>query len=289
MTSTAPEPRPDRRSAAAPVALVTGASLGLGLATTRLLVRHGWHVVADARDGTRLAAALADLGAAVTTLPGDVADPRHREDLVAAVRDLGRLDLLVANASTLGPVPLPALADLSPAAFARVLAVNTVAPLALAQALLPLLRSSGGSLVTVSSDAAVEAYPGWGGYGASKAALDHVAAVLGVENPTVAVYAVDPGDMATAMHARAVPDADPTELADPADVAGALHELVRRRPPSGRHRLADVRPGQPTTGPAHAAATGPAHDAAPEPAHAAATDPAHAAASETARPARVRG
>jgi NAD(P)-dependent dehydrogenase (short-subunit alcohol dehydrogenase family) len=234
------------------VALVTGASLGLGLATTRLLVQHGWHVVADARDGDRLSAALGDLGDAVTALPGDVADARHRDDLVAAAHGRGRLDLAVANASALGPVPLPALADLSPEAFAGILAVNTVAPLALAQALLPLLASSGGTLVTVSSDAAVEAYPGWGGYGASKAALDHLAAVLGVENPAVAVYAVDPGDMATAMHAQAVPDADPADLADPVDVAAALHDLVRRRPPSGRYRLGDAPVGGPATHPAPA-------------------------------------
>lgn len=259
MTDQAHSVRPDTAIEPQLVALVTGASLGLGLATTRHLVRHGWHVVADAREGDRLAAALADLGDDVTVLAGDVADPRHRDDLAATVRGLGRLDLLVANASTLGPVPLRPLADLSPQAFVALLAVNTVAPLALAQALLPLLLSTGGTLVTVSSDAAVEAYPGWGGYGASKAALDQVAAVLGVENPTIAVYAVDPGEMATAMHAQAVPGADPTDLADPANVAAALHTLVLRRPPSGRHRLGDVRSGEST---AHSLAADPNRPAA---------------------------
>ncbi len=238
--ASAPATSPPRR-----VALVTGASAGLGLALTRSLVADGWHVVADARDAGRLRTALEPLGAAVTSVPGDVADPVHRADLVRAVRALGRLDLLVANASTLGPTPLPPLADLPADRFADVLAVNTVAPLALVGATVDLLRAASGIVVTVSSDAAVEAYPGWGGYGAAKAALDHLAAVLAAEEPALAVYAVDPGDMATAMHAEADPDADPATLADPLDVAAAFLRLLAARPASGRYRAAEVGASQP--------------------------------------------
>jgi NAD(P)-dependent dehydrogenase (short-subunit alcohol dehydrogenase family) len=222
-----------------PVALVTGASMGLGLALTRRLAGDGWHVIADARDGVRLSAALEALGDAVTAIPGDVADPDHRAALAEAVRAAGRLDLLVANASTLGPAPLPALAGYPAADLAQVFAVNTLAPLALTQVALPLLRAGGGTVVLVSSDAAVQAYPGWGGYGASKAALDQLAAVLAVEEPGLRVYAVDPGDMATAMHAAADPDADPADLADPAEVAASLVRLLADSPASGRYRLAD--------------------------------------------------
>jgi NAD(P)-dependent dehydrogenase (short-subunit alcohol dehydrogenase family) len=226
----------------APVALVTGASMGLGLALTRQLVHDGWRVIADARDGDRLRAALDPLGGAVTAIPGDVADAAHRADLAAAVRSAGRLDLYVANASSLGPTPLPPLAAYPLADLTAVLAVNAVAPLAVLQDVLPLVRSGGGTVVTISSDAATEAYPGWGGYGMAKAALDRMAAVLAVEEPGLAVYAVDPGDMATAMHAAADPEADPAELADPAEVAATLLAALATRPPSGRYRLADLVP-----------------------------------------------
>ncbi|HET6531473.1 MAG TPA: SDR family NAD(P)-dependent oxidoreductase [Actinoplanes sp.] len=230
------------RTDTAPVALVTGASLGLGLALTRQLVHDGWRVIADARNGDRLRAALHPLGDAATAIPGDVADAAHRADLAAAVRSAGRLDLYIANASALGPTPLPPLAAYPPGDLTAVLAVNAVAPLAVLQDVLPLVRSGGGTVVTISSDAATEAYPGWGGYGMAKAALDRMAAVLAVEEPGLAVYAVDPGDMATAMHAAADPDADPAELADPAEVAAALLAALATRPPSGRYRLADLVP-----------------------------------------------
>src|ERR1700712_3500181 len=186
-------------------ALVTGASRGLGLALATALNAEGWHLVLDARDGDRLATAVAALPFPdrVPALPGDVADPAHRAALAAAVPP--RLDLLVANASDLGPSPLPRLAELPVPAFERVLAVNTVAPLALVQLLLPALRRAGGRVLQVSSDAAVEAYAGWGGYGASKAALDQISVVLGVEEPDLRVYAVDPGDMATQAPQAAFP------------------------------------------------------------------------------------
>jgi NAD(P)-dependent dehydrogenase (short-subunit alcohol dehydrogenase family) len=219
-------------------ALVTGASRGLGAALTRALVRRGWRLVVDGRDPDRLAAAVAALPRPdlVTALPGDVADPAHRAALAAAVPD--RLDLLVNNASELGPTPLPRLAELPPAALERVLAVNTVAPLALLQAVLPALERAGGTVLDISSDAAVEAYEGWGGYGASKAALDRLSAVLAVEHPALRVYAVDPGDMATDMHRAADPGA--TGLPEPASVVPALLRLVDGGAPSGRYRAAEL-------------------------------------------------
>ena len=222
-----------------PVALVTGGSQGLGLALTRALDAAGWRVLVDARHADALRAAVAGL-ARVTALPGDVADPAHRAELVTAVTELGRLDLLVHNASALGPSPLPPLADLPVADLERTLAVNVLAPLALTQLLLDPLRTSRGTLVTVSSDAAVEAYPGWGGYGSSKAALDQLAAVLAVENPDLHVYAVDPGDMNTAMHQRAFPGEDISDRPLPETVVPALLRLAQQELPGGRYRAADL-------------------------------------------------
>jgi len=221
-----------------PTALVTGASRGLGAALAEALNRRGWRLVVDGRDPDRLAASVAALPRPdlVTALAGDVTDPAHRAALAAAAGD--RLDLLVNNASDLGPTPLPRLADLPPAALERVLAVNTVAPLALVQAVLPALEQAGGTVLDVSSDAAVEAYEGWGGYGASKAALDRLSAVLAVEHPGLRVYAVDPGDMATDMHRAADPDA--TGLPEPATVVPALLRLVDGDLPSGRYRAAEL-------------------------------------------------
>src|ERR687889_474085 len=225
-----------------PTALITGASAGLGRALATELTTRGWRLVVDARDAARLAGAVAALPRPdlVTAVPGDVADPAHRADLVAAVGD--RLELLVNNASDLGPTPLPRLADLPPAQLQRVLAVNAVAPLALIQLVLPALRAAGGTVLDISSDAAVEAYEGWGGYGASKAALDQLSAVLAVEEPALRVHAVDPGDMDTAMHRAADPDT--TGLPSPGDVVPALLRLVDERPPSGRYRAADLTPSR---------------------------------------------
>ncbi|WP_138758896.1 SDR family NAD(P)-dependent oxidoreductase [Modestobacter altitudinis] len=225
-----------------PTALVTGASRGLGLALATALNAEGWQLVLDARGGDRLTAAVAGLPFPdlVTALPGDVADPTHRAALAAAVPP--GLDLLVANASDLGPSPLPALADLPLDAFQRVLAVNTVAPLALLQLLLPALRRAGGRVLQVSSDAAVEAYAGWGGYGASKAALDQLSRVLAVEEPGLRVYAVDPGDMATEMHQAAFPGEDVGDRPAPESVVPALLRLVSGELPSGRYRAAELAP-----------------------------------------------
>ena len=221
-----------------PTALVTGGSAGLGLALAAALTDRGWRLVVDARDGERLADAVAGLPHAelVTAVPGDVADPAHRAELAAAAGP--RLDLLVHNASDLGPTPLPSLADLEPAQLQRILTVNVVAPLALTRAVLPALRTAAGTVLAISSDAAVEAYEGWGGYGASKAALDRLAAVLAVEEPGLRVHAVDPGDMDTAMHRAADPGA--TGLPAPEAVVPALLRLVDERPASGRYRAADL-------------------------------------------------
>jgi NAD(P)-dependent dehydrogenase (short-subunit alcohol dehydrogenase family) len=225
-----------------PTALITGASRGLGRALATALSADGWHLVLDARDGDRLARTVAALPFPdrVTAVAGDVSDPEHRGTLAAAVP--GRLELLVSNASELGPSPLPPLSDLPVAAFERVLAVNTVAPLALLQLLLPALRRGGGRVLQISSDAAVEAYPGWGGYGASKAALDHLGAVLAVEEPELRIYAVDPGDMATEMHQAAYPGEDISDRPAPEHVVPALLRLVSEPLPSGRYRAAELAP-----------------------------------------------
>lgn len=219
-----------------PTALLTGASQGLGRALARELADRGWRIVIDARDGRRLARAAAELPGAVA-IPGDVTDGGHRAALAAAVGD--RLDLFVANASELGPSPLPPLAELPLEAVRAIYETNLVAPLALLQALLPLLRASNGSVLAISSDAAVEPYAGWGGYGSSKAALDQLVAVLGIEEPGLRAYAVDPGDMRTAMHQRAFPGEDIADRPLPETVVPGLLRLLDVRPASGRYRAAD--------------------------------------------------
>lgn len=227
-----------------PTALITGASRGLGHATARALAHRGWAVIVDARDGTALQRVVDDWGPVdgeVAVVPGDVASPEHRSELAeAVVARGGRLDLLLNNASTLGPSPLPPLAELSTDALRELLDVNVVAPLALAQLLLPHLRTTGSAVIDVSSDAAVEAYAGWGGYGASKAALDRLTAVLAVEVPDLGVYAFDPGDMRTTMHQAAFPDEDISDRPEPETVVPALLHLVEQRPASGRYRASDL-------------------------------------------------
>jgi NAD(P)-dependent dehydrogenase (short-subunit alcohol dehydrogenase family) len=223
-------------STSQPTAVVTGASKGLGRALALALAGRGWHVVVDARDPGNLAA---DLPGA-TVLAGDVTDPGHRAELVAAVQSRGRLDLLVNNASELGPSPLPALAAYPLDDLRRVYETDVLAPIALIQSMLPLLRSAAGTVVNVSSDAAVEAYPYWGGYGSAKAALDHATAVLATEEPEVAVYAVDPGDMRTDMHQAAFPGEDISDRPQPEAVVPAFLHLLDTRPPSGRYRAPEL-------------------------------------------------
>jgi len=223
-----------------PVALVTGGSAGLGRELVHALSARGWQVVTDGRDGGRLASAVA--GTSALALPGDVADPGHRSELVAAVTALGRLDLLVHNASSLGPSPLRPLGWLDGDELATIWATNVAAPHALTRALLGLLAPSDGILLSISSDAAVEHYEGWGGYGASKAALDHLTLTFGVETGLTA-WAVDPGDMRTAMHQAAYPDEDISDRPLPATVVPHLLALLDQRPPSGRYRAAEVAVG----------------------------------------------
>ena len=209
------------------VAVVTGASRGLGRALARALAAEGWSLVLDARGAEALGAVAAGLGTPVVALPGDVTDPAHRAGLIAAARELGGVDLLVNNASVLGAEPLVPLADHPLDGFRRALEVNVVAPLALVQAALPLLREAKGAVLNISSDAAVEAYGTWGGSGASKAALDQWSAVLAEEEPELRVWWVDPGDMRTAMYAAAVPGDDDSGRPLPEDAAvPALLELI---------------------------------------------------------------
>ncbi|MEP6599963.1 MAG: SDR family NAD(P)-dependent oxidoreductase [Actinomycetota bacterium] len=226
-----------------PVALVTGASQGLGRAIAAALSARGWVLALDARGGAALSAA-AQLPRCRAVV-GDVADPAHRAELARTVAELGGLDLLVNNASHLGASPLPPLADYPLAELARVYEVDVFAPLALTQLVLEQLRGRAGTVVNVSSDAAVEAYAGWGGYGSAKAALDALTAVLGVEEPALRVYAFDPGDMRTAMHQLAFPGEDISDRPDPATVVPALLRLLEERPPSGRYRAADLATAMP--------------------------------------------
>jgi NAD(P)-dependent dehydrogenase (short-subunit alcohol dehydrogenase family) len=222
------------------VAIVTGASRGLGLALTKALVTDGWEVVVDARDGAALADAASGLGGAVVAIAGDVTDPDHRDALVDAARRRGGLDLLVNNASALGPSPQPGLAHYPLDVLRHVYEVNLVAPLALTQSCLPLLASSSGVVVNITSDAAVEGYSGWGGYGSSKAALEQASAVLSAEHPTLRVYWVDPGDMNTQMQQEAFPGEDVSDRRDPSKSVPGILRLVTERPPSGRYRVVDL-------------------------------------------------
>jgi NAD(P)-dependent dehydrogenase (short-subunit alcohol dehydrogenase family) len=224
-----------------PVAIVTGASRGFGRALTAALLDRGWTVVADARRAADLDATEKALNSPrLIAIPGDVTDPAHRAALVVAAIDAGPLQLLVNNASRLGPSPQPALADYLAADLRAVYNANVFAPLSLIQAALPALTANRGVVVNLTSDAAVETYEGWGGYGSSKAALDHLSAILGAENPTVGVYAFDPGDMRTEMHQAAFPGEDISHRPEPESVVPALLRLLDTRPPAGRYRANDL-------------------------------------------------
>ncbi|MGH9077249.1 MAG: SDR family NAD(P)-dependent oxidoreductase [Acidimicrobiales bacterium] len=246
------------------VAIITGASRGLGRALAVELVARGWAVVVDARDAGALRAAEADIGASVeegdggmattapgagrppagarvVALPGDVSDAGHRADLVAAAARLGGVDLLVNNASVLGPSPQPSLGAYPPDELRHVYDVNVVAPLALAALALPhLRRAPSPRVINLTSDASVEPYPGWGGYGSSKAALDHASAILAAEEPGIAVFALDPGDMRTQMHQEAFPGEDISDRPLPEAVVPAVVALVEGDRPSGRYRASDL-------------------------------------------------
>ena len=224
-------------------ALITGGSKGFGLALAESLVADGWSVVIDGRNPDALDEAVTRLravsnGQAVLGVVGDVADPNHRDELARAVGD--DLDLLVNNASTLGPSPQPNLADYPLDEYQSVLDVNVVAPLALIQKVLPVLRRRRGTLVDITSDAGVEGYAGWGGYGSSKAALEQLSNVLAAEEADVHVYWFDPGDMRTEMHQAAFPGEDISDRPLPETVVPALRRLLSTTPASGRYRAADL-------------------------------------------------
>lgn len=225
-----------------PVALITGASAGLGRALASSLADHGWTLIIDARDPIRLNRVAAELAerTEVITIAGDVSSAPHRKELSAAVTGWSRLDLLVNNASTLGQTPLPMLADANLEAIAHAYRVNVLAPIGLIQLLLPILAVSGGAVVNISSDAAIERYQGWGGYGSSKAALDQLTGTLAAENPGGLWYSFDPGDMRTDLHQAAFPGEDISDRPEPQSVIPALLHLIRNRPPSGRYRAGDL-------------------------------------------------
>jgi NAD(P)-dependent dehydrogenase (short-subunit alcohol dehydrogenase family) len=221
-----------------PTAIITGASRGLGLALARALDERGWRLVLDARGAPALEAATQDLSNAVA-LPGDVADPAHRSALVALAGP--QIDLLVNNASILGPSPQPELADYPLDVLEQVYRVNVLAPLALTQLALPHLPD-GGVIINVTSDAGIEPYDGWGGYGSSKAAFEQWTAILGVERPALRIYAVDPGDMRTQMQQDAFPDEDISDRPLPEESVPALLALLDGELHSGRYRAHDLEP-----------------------------------------------
>jgi len=218
-------------------ALITGASRGLGLALVRELARRGWTLIIDARGAEALEAARTELAALtnVTAIPGDVTEAAHRHALIAAAQDTGGLDLLVNNAGILGPSPQPELFAYPLDVLEQVYRANVIAPLALIQAAQAALRP-GACIINITSDAAVEPYPGWGGYGSSKAALQQLSAVLGAENPGLRVYAVDPGDMRTQMHQDAFPGEDISDRPLPEESVPGLVRLIASELPSGRYQ-----------------------------------------------------
>jgi NAD(P)-dependent dehydrogenase (short-subunit alcohol dehydrogenase family) len=221
------------------LAIITGASRGLGLALARELATRNWALVLDARGAEELEVAARELGqlTEVAALPGDVRDEAHRRSLIATAGE--SIDALVNNASLLGPSPQPALASYPLAELERVYQANVFAPLALTQGALPRI-ADGGAVVNVTSDAAVEPYEGWGGYGSSKAALEQLTAILAVEHPAIRVYTVDPGDMRTRMHQEAFPGEDISDRPPPEDSVPGLLELIIGALPSGRYRAKEV-------------------------------------------------
>lgn len=234
-------------SSTKPVAVITGASRGLGLELARALATGGWKLVLTARGSADLDRAAAELSAIteVRALPGSIVDDDHRADLAEAAAGLGGTDLLVNNASTLTGYDLdghamPSLGDFPLPGLLETFEVNVLAPIALTQLVLPQLRQHAGAIINVSSDAAVEAYVGWGGYGASKAALDHSSTILAEEEPSLRVWVVDPGDMRTRMHQEAFPGEDISDRPLPETVVPAFLNLLRDRPASGRYRAADL-------------------------------------------------
>ncbi len=222
-------------------ALITGASRGLGLALARELAAHGWTLILDARGAQALNAVHAELSSLTTVTPivGDVTDSQHRVALMQAIQQAGGLDVLVNNASTLGISPRPNLLDYPLDALTAIFQTNVIAPLALMQAASPYLKD-GAKILNISSDAAVEPYAGWGGYGASKAALEHMTAIFAAENPRLRVYWVDPGDMQTQMHQEAFPNEDISDRPLPETSIPGLVALIAGNLPSGRYQARKI-------------------------------------------------
>jgi NAD(P)-dependent dehydrogenase (short-subunit alcohol dehydrogenase family) len=225
----------------APTATITGASRGLGLALARSLAEDGWALVIDGRHATDLALASAPLEAITTVIPvvGDITDEAHRTDLATAAQALGGLDLIVLNAGTLGPSPLPALRDLRLGDLRTTLEANLVAQLGIVQALLPHLRP-GATIVAITSDAAVEPYEGWGAYAAAKAGFEQLTAILGAERPDLRVLRVDPGDMRTQMHQDAFPGEDISDRPLPEAQVPGLRRIIEGPFPTGRYQVSDI-------------------------------------------------
>lgn len=222
-------------------ALITGASRGLGLALARKLAEDGWNLIVDARGAEALEAARTELSmqTRVTAIPGDVTDEEHRRALAGAARETGGLDALVNNASTLGPSPQPSLLDYPLDVLEEVYRTNTISPLAVIQAVRNELKP-GARILNITSDAAVEPYEGWGGYGSSKAALEQLSNILAAENPALRVYQVDPGDMRTRMHQEAFPDEDISDRPLPEESVPGLIELLTGDLPGGHYQVRKI-------------------------------------------------
>ena len=224
-------------------ALITGASRGLGLALAQALAADGWALVVDARNQAALEEAIGTVStsAPIRAIAGDIADPRHRALLAEAAHDLGGLDSVINNAGTLGASPLPALLDYPLTELEDVFRTNVVAQLGVLQAVRSILRP-GGRILNITSDAGIEAYEGWGGYGASKAALEQLSAVLAIENPSLRIYWVDPGDMRTQMQQDAFPGEDISDRPPPGTSVPGLLRLLAGDLPSGRYAARDLAP-----------------------------------------------
>jgi NAD(P)-dependent dehydrogenase (short-subunit alcohol dehydrogenase family) len=222
-------------------ALITGASRGLGLALAQRLAAGGWTLILDARGADALESARAELAqkTRVIALAGDVTDPAHRQQITEAARSVGGLDAVVNNASILGPSPQPALLDYPLDVLEQVYRANVIAPLGILQAVRPHLKPNA-RIINISSDAGLEPYPGWGGYGSSKAAFEHLSAILAAENPAWKVYWVDPGDMRTQMHQEAFPGEDISDRPLPEVSVPGLVALLEGDYPSGRYKARAV-------------------------------------------------
>jgi NAD(P)-dependent dehydrogenase (short-subunit alcohol dehydrogenase family) len=222
-------------------ALITGASRGLGLALAKSLAEKHWHLVIDARGSEKLEQARHVLSkhTNVVAIFGDVSDEAHLQKLIEAARAYGSLELLVNNASILGPSPQPTLANYPLDVLEQVYKVNVFAPLRLMQGVLPILKANS-SIINISSDAGVEGYPGWGGYGSSKAALEQLSKVFAAEHPELKVYWVDPGDMNTQMHQEAFPGEDISDRPPPETSVPGLLRLIEDGLPSGRYKAREM-------------------------------------------------